>query len=126
MYIIKLKKKKEVIFMLDKLKDILQKTLSVIPKIPHSMGTKIMTYFLILLLFEVIVWNAGYFYNWLSQDKADIAALNSFVITLCGTFVSSLVLIGKSYTDSDGDGEADLFQVNNNNNQINTNKETKK
>lgn len=126
MHIIKLKKKKEVIFMLDKLKDILQKTLSVILKIPHSMGTKIMTCFLILLLVEVIVWNAGYFYNWLSQDKADIAALNSFVITLCGTFVSSLVLIGKSYTDSDGDGEADLFQVNNNNNQINTNKETKK
>ena len=28
----------KVIFMLDKLKDILQKTLSVIPKIPHSMG----------------------------------------------------------------------------------------
>lgn len=94
--------------MLDKIKDMLA---SSIKKIPASIGTKAIVYYAVVLAAEIILFNIAFCANWWNTGKADVNTLIQFLTVLVGAqFTSAILMIGKGFVDSDGDGVPDVLE----------------
>ena len=98
--------------MLDKIKNLLA---SSIKKIPASIGTKAIVYYAVVLAAEIILFNVAFCVNWWVSGwvsgKADVNTLIQFLTVLVGAqFTSAILMIGKGFVDSDGDGVPDVLE----------------
>ena len=96
--------------MLNKIKDLLASSLK---KIPASIGTKAIVYYAVVLAAEIILFNIAFCANWWNTGKADVNTLIQFFTVLVGAqFTSAILMIGKGFVDSDGDGVLDVLEDN--------------
>ncbi|PWM78680.1 MAG: hypothetical protein DBY32_04155 [Phascolarctobacterium sp.] len=94
--------------MLEKIKELLSKT---VQKIPASIGTKAIVYYALVLAVEILLFNIAFCYNWYASGKAEITTLIQFLTVLVGAqFTSAILLIGKGFVDNDGNGVPDVLE----------------
>lgn len=93
--------------MLEKIKSFLQKTIA---NIPASAGTKVIVYYAAILILELLLFNAGWLFNWYNTGNADVSLMIQFLTVLVGAqFTTAVLLIGKGLVDKDGDGIPDAL-----------------
>lgn len=94
--------------MLQKIKDFLTKTIA---NIPPSAGTKAIIYYAAILVVELLLFNAGWLFNWYKTGSADVPVMIEFLTVLVGAqFTTAVMLIGKGLVDKDGDGIPDALE----------------
>lgn len=94
--------------MLQKIKDFLQKTIA---NIPSGAGTKAIIYYAAILVSELLLFNAGWLFNWYNTGKADVSVMIEFLTVLVGAqFTTAVMLIGKGFVDKDKNGVADVLE----------------
>lgn len=94
--------------MFQKIKDFLTKTIT---KIPASAGTKAIVYYAVVLVVELLFFNAGWLFNWYKSGSADMPVMIEFLTVLVGAqFTTAVLLIGKGLVDNDGDGIPDALE----------------
>ena len=95
--------------MLERIKAFLTKTVA---NIPASAGTKAIVYYAVILVAELLLFNAGWLFNWYASGKADIPMMIEFLTVLVGAqFTTAVMLIGKGLVDKDGDGIPDALET---------------
>lgn len=93
--------------MLQKIKDFLTKTIA---NIPPSAGTKAIVYYAAILVVELLLFNAGWLFNWYKTGSADVPVMIEFLTVLVGAqFTTAVMLIGKGLVDRNGDGIPDAL-----------------
>lgn len=94
--------------MLEKIRGFIQKTFGRAP----AKGSMVVVWtFAIIVIFEVIAYNAGWFYNWYRTQSADTPEMRLFLVTVvCGGLITAAGFVGRAFVDKNENDEPDIWE----------------
>lgn len=94
--------------MMEKIREWIKLTFSRAP----AKGSMIVVWvFAGIVVFEILAYNAGWFYNWYKTRAADTPEMRLFLVTVvCGGLVTASGFIGRAFVDKNNNGEPDMFE----------------
>lgn len=94
--------------MLEKIRGFIQKTFG---RAPTKGSIVVVWTFAIIVIFEVIAYNAGWFYNWYRTQSADTPEMRLFLVTVvCGGLITAAGFVGRAFVDKNENGEPDIWE----------------
>lgn len=94
--------------MVQKIRDFIKKTFGQAP----AKGSMVVVWaFALIVVLEIVAYNAGWFYNWHKTSAADTPEMRLFLTTvICGGLITVAGFIGRAFIDKNNNGEPDIWE----------------
>ena len=93
------------------LKNIREFAQKIFDRAPAKGSMVVVWTFAIIVIFEVIAYNAGWFYNWYRTQSADTPEMRLFLVTVvCGGLITAAGFVGRAFVDKNENGEPDIWE----------------
>lgn len=93
------------------LKNIREFAQKIFGRAPAKGSMAVVWIFAIIVIFEVIAYNAGWFYNWYRTQSANTPEMRLFLVTVvCGGLITAAGFVGRAFVDKNENGEPDIWE----------------